>query len=70
LDSKERDRWMAVNYCIVNVDKTISQFQGIVKTYEAVKREILKLKIDYHLLPEINEGIERAKQKIKELSGV
>ena len=70
MDSKERDRWMAVNYCIVNVDKTISQFQGIIKTYEQIKSEVLKLKINYELLPEINEGIERAKQKIKELSGV
>jgi len=70
LDSKERDRWMAVNYCIINVDKYISQFQGVIKTYEDVKREILKLKINYELLPEINEGIEQAKQKIKQISGV
>jgi len=65
-----RDRWMAVNYCIINNDKYISKFQQLLKWNLELKHEIKKYKRDSDLLPGIEKEIQICENKIKELSGV
>jgi len=65
-----RDRWMAVNYNMPNIDKYISTFEGLIKMYEEIKEDITKFKMGFEQLPEINKHIQQCKDKIKEISGV